>query len=501
MPQPLNPALYQVNTRVQIAERSRELGRPATLEDLPDSWLDQIAALGFDWLYMLGIWQTGDEGRRLSRTNPIWKQEYRELLPDCTDDDVSGSPFAVQSYTPHEAFGGLEGLARFRERLKLRNLCLMLDFVPNHTALDHPWAFEHPEYYVAGTENQRLHEADNYCRVETKHGPRVLAHGRDPYFPGWPDTLQLNYRHADLRHAVSETMRQIAHLCDGIRCDMAMLLMPEVIQRTWGDASLPSDGSPPVDSPFWPEAIGRIRLDYPSFVFTAEVYWDLEWDLQQQGFDYTYDKRLYDRLREGRAPAVRAHLQAHPEFQKKSVRFLENHDEARAAAAFSWPVHQAAAVIAGYVPGMHFFHDGQLDGRRIRCSNHLRRRATEEGQPFIQAFYDRLLGRLYRPEVRFGEWRLCQCRPAWDHNQTHEQFICFVWETEQKRRLLIAVNYGPSQGQCFVQLPFDNLAGKQIEFNDLLRPTVYLRNGDELASRGLYLDLAPWAFHVFEVTN
>ena len=44
----------------------------------------------------------------------------------------------------------------------------------------------------------------------------------------------------------------------------------------------------------------------------AEVYWDLEWTMQQQGFDYAYDKRLYDRLREGHPQAVRGHLHGRP---------------------------------------------------------------------------------------------------------------------------------------------------------------------------------------------
>ena len=113
---------------------------------------------------------------------------------------------------------------------------------------------------------------------------------------------------------------------------MAMLLLPDVIQRTWGDRSRPADGTAPIDVSFWPEAIRAVRGEHPGFLFMAEVYWDLEWDLQQQGFDYTYDKRLYDRLHGRDAAGVRGHLCADAEFQHRSVRFLENHDEPRAAA-------------------------------------------------------------------------------------------------------------------------------------------------------------------------
>src|SRR5262249_35078435 len=155
---------------------------------------------------------------------------------------------------------------------------------------------------------------------------------------------------------------RVTELCDGVRCDMAMLLLPDVFQRTWGNRSLPPGGVAPVDTPFWPEAIMAVRQRQPRCVFLAEVYWDLEWTLQQQGFDYTYDKRLYDRLHVRDAEGVRGHLWADLEFQRKSTRFLENHDEPRAAGAFPPQVHRAAATVAFLVPGMRFFHEGQLEG-------------------------------------------------------------------------------------------------------------------------------------------
>ena len=229
--------------------------------------------------------------------NEEWRRAYAEALPGFTEDDVCGSPFAIGAYTVHKDFGGDAALARLRERFRGRGLRLLLDFAPNHTALDHSWVQSHPEYYVHGSDEDLSREPHNYKRMQTGRGPAVLAHGRDPYFPGWPDTLQLNYRHSGLRQAMIAELRGIADRCDGVRCDMAMLLLPEVIARTWGGRSRPADGADPVDAPFWPEAIAAVRARRPDFLFLAEVYWDLEWELQQQGFDYTYDKRLYDRLR------------------------------------------------------------------------------------------------------------------------------------------------------------------------------------------------------------
>src|SRR4029077_9896760 len=194
-------------------------------------------------------------------------------------------------------------------------------------------------------------------------------------------------------------LAKVADRCDGVRCDMAMLLLPDVILRTWGEKSLPKGGRPPVDAPFWPEAIGEVRRRRPDFLFMAEVYWDLEWTLQQQGFDYTYDKRLYDRLRAQNAEGVRGHLRADMDFQRKCVRFLENHDEPRAASVFPMDVHRAAAVLAFFTPGLRFFHEGQLDGRRITAAIQLRRRQAESTDPAIRDFYSGLLECLKRPEV------------------------------------------------------------------------------------------------------
>jgi len=500
MNQPRHPSLLQINTRARLAEHGQALGRAATLDDIPDAELDRFAADGFDWVWLLGVWQTGDAGRAVSLQQPEWQAEYRHVLIDYTRDDVTGSPFAVRDYVVHHDFGGPAALARLRRRLDKRGIRLMLDFVPNHTALDHGWARQHPEFYVQGTPDDRAREPQNYVAVETAHGPRVLAHGRDPYFPGWPDTLQVNYRHRGLREAMGQILEHMAYQCDGVRCDMAMLVLPDVIQRTWGERAQPADGSAPTDAPFWPEAIERVRRRRPGFVFMAEAYWDLEWTLQQQGFDYTYDKRLYDRLAEQHAGAVRGHLHADGEYQRRSARFLENHDEPRAAATFAPAVHSAAAVIALLTPGLRFVHEGQTTGRRLRASNHLRRRAPEPVDRELETFYDRLLAAMRRRDVREGDWRLAEVAPAWEGNGTAEQFIAFTWERDNER-LLIAVNYAPRPGQSYVRPAFGaGLEGTSVVMRDLVDPTVrYERDGSELTRRGLYLDVPAWRAHVFDV--
>jgi len=485
------PSLYQINTRVWMTELSRELGRPATLDDVPDDELDRLAELGFDWVWLLSVWQTGLAGQAVSRANASWRVEFQETLPDLREEDIAGSGFAITGYKVHQQLGGNPALARLRKRLRKRGLRLVLDFVPNHTGLDHPWVEKHPEYYIAGSELSLAQEPQNYVRVKRKQGNLVLAHGRDPYFPGWPDTLQLNYGNPATQEAMIGELVKIARQCDGVRCDMAMLAMSDVFERTWG---IPAQS-------FWPKATQRVREGAPGFCFMAEVYWDLEWTLQQQGFDYTYDKRLYDRLREGHARPVREHLQAELDYQNHMARFLENHDEPRAAATFSPEVHEAAAVITFLSPGLRFFHQGQFQGCKKRISPHLIRAPQEPIDQRLEKFYDRLLAALRQPVVREGQWQLLECTPAWDGNWTSDCFLVFAWQDSGSERLLVTVNYAPNQSQCTVRLPFAELGNGQWRLRDLLSDDTYDREGAELRARGLYLNESPWQVHIFSLTK
>jgi hypothetical protein len=491
MAKPLYPALYQINTRVLLTALSRDLGRPATLDDIPDAELDRVAKMGFDWIWFLSVWRTGPAGQRVSRSNPEWRKEFQDTLPDLREEDIAGSGFAITGYTVHSGLGGETALARLRDRLWTRGLRLLLDFVPNHTGLDHPWVEEHPEYYVPGTAEQLDREPQNYCRLTLPGGPRVLAYGRDPYFSGWPDTLQLDYSNPATQEAMIGELLQIAGQCDGVRCDMAMLVLPDVFERTWGRR-------PPL---FWSKATRRVRERTPGFCFMAEVYWDLEWTMLQQGFDYAYDKRLYDRLREGHARPVREHLYAGLDYQDRLARFLENHDEPRAAATFPPGMHEAAAVITFLTPGLRFFHQGQFEGRRKRISPHLVRAPLEPVDETLRQFYDALLAVLGQPAVRDGQWQLLECRPAWDGNWTWDGFLAYSWQGPGAERLLVTVNYGPTQGQCYVRLPFDDLIGQAVRLQDRLSPAVYDRRGDDLLAPGLFLDMPPWGYHVFELTQ
>lgn len=482
-----HPSLYQVNTRVWLNEWSGKINRKATLDDIPDEELDQWAERGFSWIWLLSVWETGMAARQISRSHPGWRKEFGETLIDLQEEDIPGSGFAINRYTVSETVGGEQALTRFRNRMKQRGLLLMLDLVPNHMAPDHPWVETHPDYFIRGCEADLVHSPENFMWVKRNHDELIFAHGRDPYFPGWPDTIQLNYGNQHLQQAMKQELLSIAAQCDGVRCDMAMLLLPEVFHRTWGISI----------EDFWPDAIRGVKKNYPGFLFLGEVYWDLEWTMMQQGFDFTYDKRLYDRLMSAEAMPVRDHLTAGIVYQNRLARFLENHDEQRIAFRLPWEIHQAAALITFLTPGMKFFHEGQLNGWRIKISPHLGRRPAEKTDPEIHSFYTNLLTLLKRPVFHEGDWTLLSCSPAWEGNPSHEQCIAFQWKTKSEQ-VLVIINFASTPCQCFVLLPPDDHQPPTLTFRELLKDTLYERDTEDLRNRGLYIDLPPWGYHLFD---
>ena len=488
---PEHPLLLEINTWPWLREFATAAGKRITLADVPQPELERIAALGFDGVWLMGVWERSLRAREIALSIPDLLAEYERALPGFTAADVVGSPYAVHRYEVDAVLGGPDALAVLRTRLRQVGLGLVLDFVPNHLAIDHPWVAGYPDRFVHAGADRLATAPQNYFTREIDGLPRILAHGRDPHYNGWTDTVQLDYRARDTRLAVREQLAGIAEQCDGIRCDMAMLILPEVFARTWG-----GEFEPP-DADFWSDAIGSVKAVHPAFVFIGEVYWDLEYRLQQLGFDYTYDKRLYDRLVHAGAESLRDHLRAGVAFQRRLTRFIENHDEPRAAATFGPERSRAAAVLALTLPGMRLVHEGQIEGRRVKDPVQLGRRPVEPSDLPMQAHYERLLRAVSDPVFHQGAWRLLEPRPAGPGNSSRG-FLAHHWSLGDARRLVI-VNWSANQAQCFLPLEWPALAGTSWHLRDLLGSAWYQRWGDDLLAPGLYLDMAAYSYHLFDL--
>jgi hypothetical protein len=244
--------------------------------------------------------------------------------------------------------------------------------------------------------------------------------------------------------------------------------------------------------------IPAVKAQHPHFKFIAEAYWDLEWELQQQGFDFCYDKRLYDRLEHDPAESVRLHLNAGLDYQDKLIRFIENHDEPRAASAFASAKEQAAAVTVLTLPGAKLTHEGQLEGRRVRVPVFLARRPAEYPNQSLRAFYGDLLHATSSAALRNGEWRLCE-RSGWPDNASFMNVVAWCWRKDDERYLIV-VNLGDRRSEARVRVPWDDIAARQWSLEDPLAHTQFERSGDEACGAGLYVDLPAWGSHFFKVS-
>lgn len=483
------PTLYEIDTWIWLADLRREYTTTIDLSSVPTAEWDAIAAYGFDSVWLMGVWERSPAGIAIANQNKSLVADFRRALPDFKPEDNVGSPYCVRRYVVDEHLGGPEGLATARRELAKRGMKLILDFVPNHVAPDHPWVTQHPEFFIPGT-IEAARNAPGSC-IEIQGCS--FACGRDPYFPAWPDVLQLNAFEPALRRAVIQTLSAIADQCDGVRCDMAMLFLNAIFERTWDGRT----GLHP-STEYWADVISAIKAEKPGFIFIAEAYWDLEWELQQHGFDFCYDKKLYDRLEHSNAENIRLHLCADLAYQRKLLRFIENHDEPRAASAFSPAKERAAAVTSATLLGIKLFHEGQFEGRKVRPPVFLGRRPDEPVDENLRGFYRKLLEAINREALREGEWSLCE-RTGWPDNSSFQNVLAWNW-VHKDERYLIAVNLSDWPAQARIQVPWVDANG-MWHLIDLLSGATYERDGGEIRSPGLYVELAPWNFHFFQCTR
>jgi hypothetical protein len=484
------PIVYEIDTWVWLSDLSKKSGTYVNLSSVPSAEWDAIAEFGFDAVWLMGVWERSPAGIAVANQNRKLLDDFRRALPDFRPEDNVGSPYCVRRYAVDQHFGGSQGLAKARKELAQRGTRLILDFVPNHVAPDHPWVTEHPEYFIQGNATDARNDPSSYIEVRGN----VFACGRDPFFPAWPDVLQLNAFRPELRQAVIETISDIATKCDGIRCDMAMLLLNHIFERTWGGRA----GQPPATE-YWTDVISAVQKSHTEFLFIAEAYWDLEWELQQKGFDFCYDKKLYDRLEHDNAESVRLHLCADPSYQDKLLRFIENHDEPRAAAIFSPAKEQAAAVMMATVPGVRLLHEGQFEGHKVRPSVFLGRRPEEPSDEHLKAFYKGLLKTIASPLFRNGQWSLCE-RVGWPDNPSFLNLVAWSWIKDDDR-CLIVVNFSDTTVQGRVKVPWTDLRGETLRLIDALSGATYDRNGSEVLDVGLYVELGPWNYNLFRCSS
>ncbi len=439
-----NPNLYEINTTVWLNELSQHHGTRITIGSVPAPEWDRLKEAGFHIIWLMGAWKRCRSGKEYFLADPRNVSLCDRILPGWTEDDIIGSPYAIESYEPDPLIGSWDDIDRAREELHKRDMKMILDFIPNHTGVDHPWLSTHPHYYIQVGRKQFEKNPSDFYPVRHNGKMLYLANGKDPYFLPWHDTVQLNYFNYQTRQAMVQEIKKIAGYCDGFRCDMAMLVLNDIFYDTWGWTR----NNIPYESPeeeFWTE----VRKAVPDSILIAEAYWDTEWELQQLGFDYAYDKRLYDRMASFSVRDIYLHLNADIKFQKKLTRFMENHDEKRSAEVFGKDRLEASLALLSTLPGMKLYYRGQMEGNIIRPPLQLRRIMREKPDMETVRLYEKLLSITNQEIFHKGQWRLLDVFPLSDKNPA--DLLAYTWKTENKIKLVV-VNLNPSVAQSRIPL-------------------------------------------------
>lgn len=490
-----NPHLYEINIRTWIRKLRDKYGAGVTLSTIPDEeWLE-LRHLGFDVIWLMGVWQPSPKALKIARSTEGLVKELPSVCPGGSMEDIGASPYSIYDYRLNPDLGGEAELAVLREKLNGWGMKLFLDFVTNHLAIDHKLLRECPYCLVQGSAQDQAEHPDWFFEAEVEGEKRHLAYGRDPHFPPWKDTVQLNYFNPATREEMIKSLLRIAEVCDGVRCDMVMLTLNDIHERTWGGLlGRAGFGRPATE--FWEKAIEIVKDTHPDFTFLAEVYWGLEWHLQEMGFDYTYDKVIYDRLRYMGPEDVRGHLRAEKLYQKRSVRFIENHDEMPVLAAFGKEKSMAAAVAISTLRGMRFYHNGQLDGVAVKVPVQFLR-CGAQGDPGIRKFYEKLLKIADHPAFHGGEWSLVEARPCSDEDGTNNNLLCWCWNQRRTTKLVV-INYSDIMARGRLKFAVNN-DGRAVTVFDELSERFFSFSADEIKQSGMSVELPPYGAHVFDI--
>jgi hypothetical protein len=485
-----HPHLYEINTWTWLEQLSARLTKNVTLAEVPDSEWDALAAQGFDIVWLMGVWQRSPISRRMNVENPANAAQFTLALPGWKPADVISSAYAVTAYAPDPRIGNWAALDAAREKLRTRGIALFLDFVGNHTALDHPWMREHPDFYVQASQEEFQKNPSLYYSQSTAQGLQYIALAKDPYFPPWQDVAQLNHFNPGLRAAQLNDLRTIAAHSDGIRCDMAMLQLNDIFNSNWRHLL---GNTPQPEKEFWTDAHAAV----PNLTLLAEAYWGTEQRLLDLGFSYSYDKTLYDALRDHNIPQIRERLSAFPERQSVFARFMENHDEERRAVVFPNDRLSADGTLLGTLPGMRFYHQGELEGRRIHLPITLRIAADEPSDPVSSNFFQKILKITRQDVFHEGKWNLLDVAPEGD--APTDALLVYEWRSPKAWKI-IAVNLAAYTSQGRVHLADRVSPTQNYILNDELNNVRYDRNGAELHNIGLFIRRDPFQAHVFDIT-
>ncbi|CAD8083789.1 unnamed protein product [Paramecium sonneborni] len=479
-----NPTIYELSLRPWLYELTNKYGRKISkLNDIPIEEFQHLKDIGVDYVWLMGIWQLGKYGLDFDKAHA---NDYKSNLPDFTIDDVIGSPYAITQFVCNSELGTDQDIINLRKKLNDMGLKLMLDFVPNHSAIDSPYRTSNIDYYIRAPPNTpKPYDSEFYL-------PDGVSYGGDQWDGFWKDTAQWNYWNQDTRNYLKSVVKKIASMSDGMRCDMAMVILNDLFYNKW-KPQLDAWGYKRPSSEFWSEAIKETKQQYPNTIFLAEVYWGKEQDLINLGFDYVYEKWLLDQqatLDVGKVRPILSNLNLN--YASHSNHFVENHDEPRAIIKFSGKdyISCVAALMSYSIPGARFINHGQLEGLSNKLDVHLRRSYKENGSTYVKWFYGKVLPILKKDVFKSGNWQ--QLNVTGDQ---YWKFFAFKW-TNSSDKIVVIINYSDGSGYGLVKLS-DASSGQQT-ITEMISGQTYVRSGDDMRNNGLGVVVDGWNAQIFK---
>ena len=353
------PKLYQIHLR-QFMKQNSYNNTFNSLRQFPIEFLDYLETLDFQYLWLMGIWQLPvNPLQRDFSLQSFLKEKYSQINPNWKQEDIISSVFAIENYTIDQNLGTIEDYLFLKNEANKRGVKIILDFIPNHFGYYSTLTTTNPELFLKQDD--------------------ILQNGKDPNYPAWVDTAQVDYSKELTREFMIKQLIGISELCDGVRIDMAMLMLNSVFERTWGFKIN-------FESEFWSEALNIAKNNNKDFITIGECYWDLETQLLDLGFDYVYYKPFLDSLINIPPENPNSEIQNNLN-PNKLVYFLENHDEKRSASIWDLEILKTKIDALIQTSGLQLYYHGQLIGNQSHSPIQLVNVPPENPNSEIQNYY------------------------------------------------------------------------------------------------------------------
>jgi glycosidase len=544
--------LLAKNTYVWLDQLTRQYQRPIhRLDQIPDEELEALSRRGFNGLWLIGLWERSRASQKIKQM--CGNTGAVASAYSLHDYQIAGDLGGEEAYQNLAGRAWNHGL-RLASDMVPNHMGIDSRWVVEHPdwfiSLDQPpypsYTFHGPDLSQDGRvgiflEDHYYNRSDAavaFRRHDRATGSdRFVYHGNDGTSMPWNDTAQLNFLNPEVREAVIQTILHVARKFAIIRFDAAMTLAKKHYQRLWfpeagSGGAIPSrsehgmtraqfDALMPKE--FWREVVDRAAKEAPDTLLLAEAFWMMEgYFVRTLGMHRVYNSAFMNMLkREENANyrcVLKNTLEFNPQVLKRFVNFMNNPDEDTAVAQFGKDgKYFGVCTMMVTLPGLPMFGHGQVEGYTEKYGMEFRRGYKDEtpDSGLVQR-HEHEIFPLLRKRYLFAEVENFLLYDFWAmEGSVNEDVFAYSNSVGEERALVVYHNkYATAKGWIRTSTGFRSKTGivqktlgeglhlhAQAEYftiaRDQVRGLEYIRNSKELVEKGLYLELAAFAYHVF----